>query len=309
MPVTTQPSSGAPAGASVSTAAPSGQSWLIFVVLTLIWGASFLFIKEGLKVLTPLQVGTMRIAVAGIVLWPIAFGILKKIPLRTWPLFFLSGLMGNLLPSVLFSIAGGQLASSISGCLNAFTPMFTMLIGVVLFKTRLAVGQVVGLLFGLVGAILLATKGGNLDLTEINPYAGLVLIATLLYAFNVNFIKFRLAGYASVENAVMALFLSSLPAIGYLAFDLDFQDRVEVATATHPGILAVVALGILGSAVGTLLFNKMIKQTSAVFSSSVTYLIPFVAVAIGLFIGEPFSLLQGIGLVATIVGVWLVNKK
>jgi drug/metabolite transporter (DMT)-like permease len=170
-------------------------------------------------------------------------------------------------------------------------------------------GQVAGLLMGLFGAVLLASTRGGLGLDAINPYAGLILLATLLYAFNVNFLKFRLAAFPPVENAVMALTMAGLPAIVWLGFDLDFQDRLEVATIQHPAVLSVLALGVLGSAVGTLLFNRMIKDTSPVFASSVTYVIPFVAVSIGLFVGEPFTWLQGAGMLATVGGVWLANKR
>lgn len=304
------PDAGSAKGSAVvSTGVPDAKQWGVFMLLALIWGASFLFIANGLKVFTSIQVGTLRIAIAAITVMPIALNVAKRTRLKHFPLFLLSGLMGNLLPSILFSIAGGHILSSISGCLNAFTPMFATLIGILIYRLQISWWQVAGILMGLLGAVLLASTRGGFGWDAVNPYAGLVLIATLLYAFNVNFLKYRLAEFHSLDNAVMALMLAGIPAILYLAFDFDFQDRLEAATILDPAVLSVMALGVFGSAVGTLLFNRMIKQTSPVFASSVTYVIPFVAVAIGLFIGEPFSALQGMGLVATVAGVWLANKK
>jgi len=230
-----------PAGAVQTQTPPSLRSWLTFGVLAIIWGSSFLFISNGLEVFTSLQVGTMRIAIAALIVMPIALSLLRRVSVRKWPLFLLSGLMGNLLPSILFSIAGSHILSSISGSLNAFTPMFTMLVGILIYKLRISWWQVAGLLMGLFGAVLLASTRGGLGLDAINPYAGLVLLATLLYAFNVNVLKFRLAAFPPVENAVMALTMAGVPAIVWLGFDLDFQDRLEVATIQHPAVLSVLA--------------------------------------------------------------------
>lgn len=290
--------------------------WILFAFLALIWGASFMLINQGLKGFTSLQVGTMRIAVAFFCVVPFSLKLLAKTPPRLLLPFFLSGLMGNLLPSILFSTAGRNIPSSISGCLNAFTPIFAMLIGAVVYKQNILWRQALGIFSGFVGAVLLATTKGDFSLSAINPFAGLVLIATMLYATNVNYLKYKLAGQPAETNAIMALTLAGLPALIWLLFDTDFKSRfISEASWAAQGPLnlapawAVIILGILGSAVGTLLFNRMIKWASPLFASSVTYAIPFVAVLIGVSFGEPFGLIQLAGFVFILTGVFMVNRK
>ncbi len=283
--------------------------WGLFIFLALIWGTSFLLIKVGLEVFTSVQVGTMRIAVAFLTVLPFSLSVLAKAQRSLLFPFFLSGMMGNLLPSLLFSVAGGHLPSSISGCLNAFTPIFTMVMGIIIYKQKLSRWQLLGLSFGFAGAILIASTRGSISLDSINPYAGLVLLATVLYASNVNYIKYKLVAFPPIQNAIMALTLAGFPALLWLCFDQDFIGRLTTAGITHPSVLAIIALGVVGSAIGTLLFNRLIKMTTAIFTSSVTYAIPFVAVLLGLLTGEPFGLIQILGLALILWGVYSVNKK
>jgi drug/metabolite transporter (DMT)-like permease len=283
--------------------------WGLFCLLSLIWGSSFLLIKTGLGAFTPLQVGTMRIAVAFIAVLPLSIYMLRRSPKKLLLSYFFSGLMGNLLPSILFSVAGNHIPSSISGCLNAFTPIFTMLLGIVLYQQRLATWQVLGLIAGFGGAVLLSSTKGQFSLASINPFAGLIMLATIFYSINVNFIKFRLAESPPLQNGIMALTFAGLPAFLWLCFDQDFITRLVKAGPTNQSVISIVILGLLGSAAGTLLFNRMIKSTTTIFASSVTYVIPFVAVILGLFFGEPFGFLQVSGLLMIVFGVYLVNRR
>ena len=108
--------------------------WVIFCLLALIWGSSFILMKEGLTQLSPYQVAALRMLFAGLVLLPFAFKALKKIPKEKMGLVLLSGIIGNFIPAFLFCIAETKIDSALAGILNSLTPLFTILVGVFFFQ-------------------------------------------------------------------------------------------------------------------------------------------------------------------------------
>jgi len=285
-------------------------SILLLAVTSLIWGSSFILIKRGLLFFSPFEVGSLRIFIAFLIFLPVAIMGLKKINKEDWPLLGLSGLLGSLFPSLLFSFAGSKLDSSVSGTLNAVTPIFTMLVSLFFFGHRIKWLNAFGILVGFIGAVALALKNTSNGVSfEVNFYAMLVVLATLFYALNVNLLKTRLSHIPPVQLSAITIFFAGLPAgiilFGFTDFTQHFDFSTEAIQAL--GFVAILSLG--GTAIALVLFNKLIQISNAVVASSVTYIMPVVALAWGILDDEIIYPTQYFGVGAVLVGVYLVNKK
>ena len=289
-----------------AAAAVSTVAWLLLLALVLIWGSSFILIKKALLVYTPMQVGTLRVFAAMLVLLPFAWGQWRRLPRRLWPYLVSVGLLGSLLPSIFFSVAGKHIDSSLSGALNAITPLATLLIGIAFFSRPMAKGKLLGLLLGLGGTLVLVLlrSGGQLDF---NAYAILPLLAAIGYGLNLNVIKTHLQTVSPTVLTALSL-LTVGPWAGIYLFTTDFTTRLAQAENALPALGYVLILGVLGTAIALVLLNRLLQIAEPVFASSTTYLIPLVALLWGVGDGEPLLLAHLLGLSAILLGVFLVNR-
>jgi drug/metabolite transporter (DMT)-like permease len=282
-------------------------NWGIFLLLSVIWGSSFILMKEGMHVLTPYQVASIRILSAGLILTPFAVKALKQIPQKKWLLVILSGLLGNFFPAYLFCIAETQIDSSLAGILNALTPLFTILVGISFFQLKANATKIAGVIIGFIGLCLLMFAGKTVSFQNIS-YAGLVLLATVFYGINVNMVGRHMKEVGSLNIASLAFVFLIIPS----AIILYYTGYTEMALSETSVIKATGAsfiLGVLGTAFASIIFYMLVKRAGTLFASMVTYGIPFVAVFWGLLDGEQITLLQ-IGCLGIILcGVYLVNKK
>ncbi len=282
--------------------------WIIFILLALIWGSSFILMKKGLEAFSFGQVAAIRLSIAFICMLPVGFKYLKSI--RTKNLFpiFIVGVFGNGIPAFLFTLAETQVSSAIVGILNATVPIFTLILGVLFFRTQALKTQIVGITVGLIGAIwLIFPEGFTLNGSVNFKFASLVLIATFCYAISANMIKRFLQDISSIKITTIGLGFAGVPAGVYL-FNTDF---VEVLT-THPKGLSsfnyTFLLALFGTSIGVVLFNELIKRSSAIFASSVTYLIPVVAILWGILDHEHLLPAQLLAVIIIVLGVYLVNR-
>lgn len=282
--------------------------WLLLVVLALIWGTSFILMKKAMMVYTHTQVASLRICSAFLVMLPFIPKSFRQIPAGRRRYVSASGFLGNFFPAFLFTLAITRLDSSVTGVLNATTPMFTMLIGLVLFSTPVRKIQIFGLLLGLFGAIGLSVVKSNGGIGSLNMYVLLVVAATVMYGLNANLIKTYLTGIGAVPLTAWAMMVVAPPAFAYV-LTTDFFERLT----THPdgwkAMGFVFILGAAGTALGVYLFNMLIKRTSAVMASSVTYLIPVVAVFWGVWDGERLFFMHYVGMALILTGVFLTNLR
>ncbi|MCY7351619.1 MAG: DMT family transporter [Cytophagaceae bacterium] len=280
--------------------------WLLLAVLALTWGSSFILIKKALVVFSVPQVGTLRVFAAFLFFIPIL--ILKRRqlpPPGRWGWCLVAGLLGNLVPALLFAAAGSRLNSSVSGILNSFTPLFALLIGVLFFRQPLRSRQIWGMLFGLAGCVLIILVGTE-GKFSLNNSAFLVILATVLYGFNLHIVKQFLSGIPPLAlTATIFATTGPLAAIGL--FSGDFLQRAVQPEAFTPLIL-LLTLGVVGTGIAMILFNWLLQITSAVVASSVTYLMPIVAVVWGLLDGEKLYAQHLLGMAVILVGVYLVNR-
>ena len=283
--------------------------WFLIAVLSLIWGTSFILIKRGLSVYGPAEVGALRLVSAGMFLLPVAITRAKMLRKVFWKKLFFVGLMGSFIPAFLFAYGQTGIISSMAGMLNSLTPFVVMTIGVLFFKQKIRILTGIGLFMGLAGTIILLLSGTAGQFGSLNFYALFIVLAVFCYSINLNFVKFYLAEVPAVTITSVSLSLVFPLALLYL---LGFSPFLSILT-THPeGYLAaghVVLLGVLGTALALILFNKLVQLTTPLFTSLVTYFIPMVAVFWGIFDDEKLLLSHFAGLLVIIAGVYVVNHS
>lgn len=282
--------------------------WVLLIVLSLIWGSSFILIKRGLDVYTPGQVAALRIVIAGTLLLPFTFVQLRHTRRELLGYVALVGILGNGIPAYLFSLAETQLNSSTAGTLNALQPLFTLLIGAVVFHISLTRFKVAGVVIGLVGAVLLALRnGGSGEPTQNLLYGLLVMAATIMYAISTNIIRYKLHSLKAIQLTSLSLPMVALPYLLYL-FTTDFTERLVSVPGAFSSLGYIAILASLGTTFSVILFNRLIQQSGPLFASSVTYIIPVVALGWGIMDGEPLGPLHIVGMGAILAGVYLVNQ-
>jgi drug/metabolite transporter (DMT)-like permease len=281
----------------------------LLIILALIWGTSFILMKRGLVVFSPDEVGALRVTAACVVLLPFAFSNLKALPRSQYWKPFASGMMGIFFPAFLFATAQTRMESSIAGVMNSLTPIFTLIIGIVLFGQKFKPLAAIGFLLSLAGTVLLIMSRSGGQLGGVNYYAFLIVLACVLYGCNVNFLKFQLSGLSSMTITSLALLFIGPLAIIYLFGFTDFVANLSEVPGAWSACGYIVLLGIMSTTVATLLFTKLIKISSPIFASSVTYIIPIVAVMWGVIDGEHLYVGHYIGMATIIGGVYLANRK
>jgi len=284
-------------------------AWLILVILALVWGSSFILIKRGLSSFSSSEVGALRVGITFLVLSPLALTRLKTVTRRDWAYLGLVGLVGSLFPAFLFAKAQTGIDSNLAGILNSLTPLFTLIIGLTFFSLKVKWFNIAGVLVGLTGAIGLISVSGGRNFEFNFQYAIYIIIATILYATNVNLVKYRLKDTDAITITSFSFLVIGLPVLLYLFFFTDFlhkigQDKESWASLGYISILAVA-----GTALALIAFNKLVKLASPLFAASVTYLIPIVAIFWGLIDGENILPVSFLWMALILFGILLVNKK
>ena len=282
--------------------------WILLFLLMIIWGSSFLLMKRALVHYSAIELGTLRMVFASAAMLPFAIRGLRQFSSKQWFWLATFALLGNLIPAYLFAIAQTRIDSSLAGILNALTPLFTLIIGLIFFKIKVRWVNILGLLLGLVGAVAIIYESGNGELEGHFSHAALVIVATMFYASNINIVKHKLSDINPIKISIYGFSLMFIPLMIVLFGFTDFVETVQKPQAAMALIYPAI-LGFVCSAGAIMLFNTLIQMTTALFASSVTYLIPIVAMIIGFFDGEHLTWWSLLWVAIIIVGVVLVNKR
>lgn len=286
----------------------NNKKWYLLVFLGCVWGSSFVLMKLGLKGVNPIQLGSLRILFAAAFLIIVGFKHIAKIPLHKWKFIALTSIFGTFLPVYLFAIALSKIDGSISSILNSLTPLNTLIAGILFFKMDVQRRQIFGVIIGFVGCVLLILFGDGESTTENYYYALLIVLASICYGVNVNLIKKYLSDLKPLTISTGNFLVILFPALIVLYFSGFFEITHEPKVITSLGYIAI--LGIVGTGLSNILFFKLIQISSPVFASSVTYLIPVVAILLGYFImNETLTYTQGIGAFVVLLGVYFSSRK
>ena len=284
------------------------NKWFYLIALSLIWGSSFILIKKALLGLEASQLGSLRIIFSSIFIFLIAWRNIFTIKKIEWKWITISAFLGSFFPAFLFAFAEKEIDSSVASIINSIVPLNTLILGMIIFKIESTKRQIIGVLVGFFGTYLLISSGLKLNPDQNYNYAGLVILCSFLYALNVNIIKKYLQHLSALTITVGHFTAIIFPAaLVFLFSDFEFSslEKVEVKTS----IFYVFILALFGTALAKIIFNKLIKISSPVFASSVTYSMLIVSIFWGIVDGEKFSIYQLIATLIIVFGVILTNKK
>jgi len=281
--------------------------WIILLALALIWGSSFILIKKGLVGLNPFQLGSLRIIFCAVFLLLVGFKSLINITLKQWKYICITALFGTFIPAYFFAIAETKVSSSICSILNSLTPLYTLLIGSLVFGLQFRKKQFLGVVVGLIGTAILVLCGNDTSSSSDNLFCLFVLIATLCYGINVNLIKRYLFDLKPLSITTGNFVVMLAPTL-LILFLTDFTSKIALPS-TQESMLFVLILGVIGTGVANVIFYQLIQISSPVFAASVTYLIPIVAFLWGFLDHETLSAFQILRAFIILGGVYLVNRK
>lgn len=281
-------------------------NWLLFIVLSIVWGSSFILMKTSAEHLNGFQIGSIRIFAAGVVFLPWAIFHISKIPVKKLGIVILTGLFGNFIPALLFASAikeNGE--SSLASILNSLTPLFVIVIGVFFFKTKVQSRKITGVLVGFAGLVILNLLRGPVAAGDNGVL--LILIATIFYGVTVNLVSHYLKGIDGFKIASVSLAIMAIPSC-FIMWQQNVFTIARFDEEARWSIAVACLLGVVGSAIATGLYYVLIQKAGGLFASLVTYAIPIVAIMWGLLANENISAAQ-IGCLAIIlVGVYLANR-
>lgn len=287
----------------------STVKWGLLIILSIIWGSSFILIKKALLGLSPFQLGALRNVFTGIILLVFGYKSLKNIRKKHWKWLALSGFLGSFFPAFFFAIAETEIDSAITSILNSLVPLNTILMGTAIFKITSTKRQVLGVIIGFIGTAILIFKGAVINPNQNYFYAGFIIASTVMYAANVNIIKRYLQDVKPLAIATGNYVFITLPALIVLLLTNFFSEDTLASNHIENALFYVALLAVFGTALAKILFNKLVQIATPVFATSVTYLMPIVALLWGILDGEQFTVMQGLATVIILLGVFIANKR
>ncbi len=284
------------------------KKWSYLILLSLVWGSSFILIKKALLGLTPLQLGGLRIVLASLGLFFFGYRSLRTISRKDWKWITAAGLLSSFFPPFLFALAQTEIDSGVTSIFNSVVPLLTTVVGIVAFGAIVTKRQILGVVIGLLGTLTLILAGMEFKPDRNYVYSIFILISALGYAFNINIIKKHLAHLSPLAITTGSFAIAFFPAlllVSFSGFFTEFENNQEM----HSALWYLLVLAILGTSIANIFFNRLIQLASPVFAASVTYLVPLVAVFWAVWDGETMNGYQLLGGLIILLGVWLVNRR
>lgn len=258
--------------------------------------------------MSPYQVASIRIFFAGLCFLPLINKAYRETPKEAlWPIV-ISGLLGTFFPAFFFSIAQTKIDSSLAGILNALTPIFTIAIGTFFFQLKIGWMKWLGILIGFIGMLVTNLGGAHGINFDHLTYSLFVLLATICYGLNVNVVNKYVQNVAPLNIATIAFTSLIIPTLLVLATTGYFTHPNLLNGSWTKGTLIAGLLGLINTGVASVIFYQLMKKAGPVFASTVTYIIPFVALGWGIYFGEVVTAIQMLGMAIILIGVRLANK-
>ena len=275
--------------------------WLALFILSLIWGTSYILMKRGLESFSAVQVGSLRMLITFLCLLPTALRNLNHITKKNIFSFIIIGLFGSVIPAFLFPLAETRISSSMAGMLNSLSPVFTLVFGIALYNRKAIKAQAAGVFLGLIGAVGLLYTGSF----TFNLFGLFVVLATIISGISSNEVS-RVRELNGIKITALSFFVTSplvLVSLGMSDLHAPFHTEHWIRNLSCIAILAVV-----GSAIALMIYYILIRDTSPVFASSVTYFIPIVATLWGIEDGEHFTSSMLVSVIFIFAGVFIINR-
>ena len=286
---------------------PEKEKWILLALLSIIWGSSFILIKKSLEHFNPYEVGALRVLIAGLVLLPVAIMNIRKFPKKNLKWLLLAAITGNFIPMFLFPIAETEVSSSIAGIINSMMPIFVIIVGALLWKFQTTKRQIIGVLISFSGACIIAFSGGEGGEFKLIPIL-LLLLATLLYAISTTTVKSKLSDIpAKILSAFVFSFVLIFPSLIALVF-AGFFNELKMDNNLLVGLGFVSLLSVFGTGLAMMLNYRLLSVSTPLFASTVTLLMPVVAIIWGILDGEKLTSMQVFGAVIILAGLIFLRQ-
>lgn len=286
---------------------PALLDWVLMLLVAVVWGCSFLMIKWSVRVFNPMQMSMWRMVQATLIYLPLAAIYWSKIDWKRWKPLLVVAFCGSAIPNLLFAAAQRHVDSSLAGILNSLTPLFTMVLGLLFFRMPYTHNKGLGVVLGLAGASMLILFNNGPTLSGSAFHAGLCVLATVCYALNANTVNTHLRDLHPAAISSAAFLLTG----GIFMLGLWWSGGWEVAW-THPdgrkALGYIFYLSAFGTVGASILYFRLMQRTSAVFATSVTYLLPIAAIVLGIFDGEVVGWMDVAGMGVILTGLYLARK-
>ena len=284
-------------------------AWLLLLSLSCIWGSSFILMKKGLQALTPIEVGALRVVAAAIFFLPFSAIRLRKLTFRQYQLLFVSGLLGTFFPALIYAYAQAHIDSAIAGAFSALTPISVLAVGALFFRQKILKNEVIGIILGIVGVVILVLVDASGQITQINQYMFLPILGGVFYANNSNWIKHRLQELTPLTIVSVSLLLIGVPMAYILFIQTEFIVKMQTVDGIYQASSFILLLGIAGTGVGYLLSTTLILLTSPVFANTVCFIIPVVALSWGILDGEMLFWGHYVSISIVMGGIYIASQK
>lgn len=262
------------------------RAFLTLGILSLIWGTSFILIKKSLGVFPPTQVACLRMSISALAFVPLLVVYRNRMDWSKLPWLLVVGLCSSAIPAFLFANAQQHISSAMAGILNSLTPLFTFVLGILFFKSTFGIYQLIGVLFGLAGAIFLILLGNKSGLEGGIGWGMLIVLAALCYGTGTNVIGKNLKEMDSMIISSASFGLVGIPLMAYLLIGTDFIQRMQDVPQAWEALGYVTILAMVGTVAASIVFFHLIHRTSPIFGSTVAYLMPLVSLIWGVQIGR-----------------------
>jgi drug/metabolite transporter (DMT)-like permease len=287
---------------------PEKEKWILLIVLSLIWGSSFILIKKSLEHYNPFEVGALRVLIAGIILLPYAILKIKLFPKKLLKWLILAAVTGNFIPMFLFPIAETKVSSSVAGIINSMMPIFVIIIGALFWKFETTKRQLIGVVISFMGTCILTFATGETGGFKLWPIL-LLLLATICYAISMTTVKAKLE---TVPAKILSAFVFSIVLISPSLITLFFSGFFKEFSFDRnhfEGLGFVSLLSIFGTGLAMMLSYRLMNISTPLFASTVTLLMPIVAVIWGILDGEKLTEFQFVGSLIIISGLIFLRAK
>lgn len=218
------------------------------------------------------------------------------------------GFAGSAFPALLFSIAQTEVSSSMAGVLNSLTPLFVLIQGFLFYGLILTKEKVLGVILGFLGASFLIVFGESISSDGNQWYAIFLVMAAFCYALSVNTVQKHFQNISAINLSAAAYCLVAPFGIAFLLYS-DFLEVMQTDPNAMFSLGAIALLALAGTVVASIIFFRLVQMTSALFASTVAYLIPIIAIGFGLFDGEQVTVFHLIGMAMILFGVYITKKK
>ncbi|MBL1422359.1 MAG: DMT family transporter [Alphaproteobacteria bacterium] len=284
--------------------------WFLLLTLSVLWGSSFINLKNALSEIEPFTVVFLRITLAalGLLVWSLITKKSFKLPLKQHIILFGMGMTMAAIPFIFFTWGQKYISTSMASIFNGGVPFFTAMFAHFLLgqSERLTVNKIIGLLVGFAGIVTMIGIDAieNFDLTNLGQLS--ILTATFFYA--ISGIYNRLFISDDMDNIVLATYslLWSSLVTGLISFSVEGLPTLNYSGSVWVSLLMI---SLLSTALAYVLLFKIIKTAGASNTSLTTFIIPIFAITLGtLFLGESFEPNEIIGVILILVGLAFIQN-